>query len=439
MAFIDARSRECTVSQLDLFKVPGTQTAVEASIYSECQPVNTISENTPIEFNLVGTGDEYIDINSTILFLRAQLLKGDGDPIDDTDQVGPVNLFMHSLFSQVDIKLNETLISDTNNTYPYRAYLETLLSYGGATKGSQLSSSIYYKDVAGHMDERNPLLANGRNTGLRARHALFNDGRVVDMAGRIHSDIFFQSKYLPNEVNVRIRLIRNRENFCLMASENNAEFKIKIHDCKLLIRKVRINPSTALGLEAVWKRNTAKFPLRRVMCKTVNIAAGQRDFHKQAVFAGPMPSRLVIAFVDNDALNGSFAKNPFNFKNYSLTTLQVDKDGQKSNVRPIETNFEARNYIQAYQSLFWGTNKMFCDEDLDIKREDFPDGYAIYAFDLTNDLNPNDDNFSLLKNGCINIHGRFGVALPNSINLVILGELESILEIDNLRNVRLTP
>jgi len=54
-----------------------------------------------------------------------------------------VNLFLHSLFSQVDISLNGTLITASTSTYPYRAMLETLLSYGEDAKTSQLTSALY--------------------------------------------------------------------------------------------------------------------------------------------------------------------------------------------------------------------------------------------------------------------------------------------------------
>ena len=42
----------------------------------------------------------------------------------------PVNVLLHSMFSQEDVSLNGTLISSSTNTYPYRSMLETLLSYG---------------------------------------------------------------------------------------------------------------------------------------------------------------------------------------------------------------------------------------------------------------------------------------------------------------------
>jgi hypothetical protein len=68
--------------------------------------------------------------------------------------------YLHSLFSQVDVLLNGTLITSSINTYAYRAYIETLLSYGTDAKSSQLTSALFYKDEAGKMDKPNPLAAN---------------------------------------------------------------------------------------------------------------------------------------------------------------------------------------------------------------------------------------------------------------------------------------
>src|ERR1044071_404456 len=48
----------------------------------------------------------------------------------------------------------------------------------------------------------------------------------------------------------------------------------------------------------------------------------------------PLPTRLVLGCVDNDALNGSYEKNPFNFKHFNLSPLKVYLDGQQQTVRP---------------------------------------------------------------------------------------------------------
>jgi hypothetical protein len=39
------------------------------------------------------------------------------------------------------------------------------------------------------------------------------------------------------------------------------------------------------------------------------------------MFQGGLPNRIVIGMVDADAFNGTYTKNPFNFKNYDITTM----------------------------------------------------------------------------------------------------------------------
>jgi len=83
-----------------------------------------------------------------MLYVKVKISKPDNTSLDAFAQAGPTNLFLHSLFSQVDISLNSTLIPSLTNTYPYRAMLKTLLSYDEDAKKSQLISAMYYKDTA---------------------------------------------------------------------------------------------------------------------------------------------------------------------------------------------------------------------------------------------------------------------------------------------------
>ena len=101
------------------------------------KPVSSLSDEAPIDFVVPGHGDEYIDLAHTMLSIKVKIL-----PVSDahTEEVGPVNNFMHSLFSQIDINFNQKPISPPNNAYPYRAYIESLLNYGPDAKESHLST-----------------------------------------------------------------------------------------------------------------------------------------------------------------------------------------------------------------------------------------------------------------------------------------------------------
>lgn len=434
MAFIHPQSCECTKSELDLFVVPPTQTSIESGNYVEYNPIATISQGTPIEFSITGAGQDYLDLASSQLYVKAQIIKANNDAIDNNDHVGPTNLFLHSLFSEVDITLNDTLVTSSNNTYSYRSYLETLLSYGDAAKTSQLTSALYYKDVAGHMENANPNDDAAQNTGFKKRSVLTNEGRVVDMLGCIHSDLFFQDRLLPNDVNIKVRLVRNKDAFCLMSSVQAAAFKVRILECKLYVRKVKLSPSVFLAHAKALEVGNVKLPIRRAVCKTFTIPAGNLDASQESLFSGQLPTRIVIGCVDNDAFNGLYGKNPFNFKHMNLSQLKVYLDGQQHSVKPLEMNFATHQYINAYATLFTGTRKWKSDEGNLISREDFASGYALYAFDLTADQ-CDGDHFNLVKQGNVRLDMKFAQALGNTINVIVFAEFENILEIDRSRNV----
>ena len=186
------------------------------SIWVEFNPISSLADGVPIEFVVGGSGQDYIDLANTQLYVRVEIVQENNQAIDNAQHVAPVNLLLHSLFSEVDVKLNDTLISSTNNTYAYRAYLETPLTYGPEAKNSQLTAALYYKDEATKMDNADPHAVTA-NSGLKKRYRFFDAGGVIDMIGCIHSDLFFQEKYLPSDVGIRLRLVRNKNAFCLMA------------------------------------------------------------------------------------------------------------------------------------------------------------------------------------------------------------------------------
>ena len=157
MALVHHDTIECTKSELDLFTVPTTQTSIIKGQWIEYHPLSNITDSGPIEFNVSGSGEEYLDLARTQLYVKAKITKPNGAALDPNTQVGPVNLFLHSLFSQVDVSLNERLISLWTNIYPCCAMIETLLNYGEDAKTSQLSMAMFYKDTPGKMDIVNPV------------------------------------------------------------------------------------------------------------------------------------------------------------------------------------------------------------------------------------------------------------------------------------------
>ena len=210
MAFVHRQSCEGVKSELDIFAVPPTQTSIEDGRWVEHQPLTSLDSGGPIEFVIPETGDAYLDLANTYLLIRAKVVRGVGTDLAADTPVAPVNNWLHSLFSQVDVYLNDTLVTPSSNTYPFRAYVDTVLSYGAEAKNTQLSSQLWYKDTAGHMDATT---VDGGNTGLIERQRHIAESRIVEMMGRLHVDLFLQDRFLLNGVSVKIRLVRSNDAF----------------------------------------------------------------------------------------------------------------------------------------------------------------------------------------------------------------------------------
>ena len=112
-------SEDCNKSELNLFSVPPTQVTVEKSKFIDYYLVSTLSEDsTPIEFLIPGNGEDYlVDPSRIQLYIKAKIRAADGDDIVEDAQVGPDNLFLQSLFSQVNVSLNDKLITPSATTY----------------------------------------------------------------------------------------------------------------------------------------------------------------------------------------------------------------------------------------------------------------------------------------------------------------------------------
>ena len=82
MAFVHHESQECTKSELDLFSIPATQTSITKGQWIEYHPLSNITDSGPIEFNVSGSGEEYLDLAKTQLFVKAKITKANGTALD---------------------------------------------------------------------------------------------------------------------------------------------------------------------------------------------------------------------------------------------------------------------------------------------------------------------------------------------------------------------
>ena len=424
-------SCECSKSELELFTVPPTNISMEKGIYHEGLPIASLTPGNPIEFNITSS-EEYIDVGRTVLYVKAKIVKQDKSNIAAEAKIGPVNLWLHSLFSQVDVKLNGKLITPSVNTYPYRAYLETLLSYCSDAKESQLTSELWYRDVD-NMNVIDPHDTDIKNKGFQTRGALTAESKSVEMIGRLHCDIFQQDRYLLNGMDLNVKLIPSSEKFHLMG--DGTAWTTVIEEACLYVRKVKLNPAIPVNHNKLLSQGKfAKYPIRRGVVTTFTIPRNNLSMNKDNVIMGQLPRRIVLGLVDNASFNGSMTRNPYEFKHYNVNFLSLYVDGVQVPSKPLTPSFADEQYLRSYITLFEGTGMLHDNRGHGISREDFKEGFALYAFDLTPDM-AEGSHVDPIKHGTIRLDIHFKEALRETVNVVLYSEYDNLIQIDRARNI----
>ena len=121
---------------------------------------------------------------------------------------------LHSIFNQIDVFLNQKLVSPPNNAYPYRAYIESLLNYSPIEKESHLTAGLWYDDTAGLFEAQPQVRGELANKGALNRQHFTLNGKIFVMIGHLHCDVFNQEYGLAPVSRHHIdRLRRNYASF----------------------------------------------------------------------------------------------------------------------------------------------------------------------------------------------------------------------------------
>ena len=432
MSYVHPFSKRCDKSEIDLFGVPPTQQSLERGRWIDYAPLSS-AENTdsPINFLVTGT-DEYIDLSKTILTVTGKIVKDNESVLDGANQtnVAPVNNFLHSLFKQVDVYLNGKQVTPAMGTYAYRAYIETLLNYDVSANESQFSSALYYKDTATQMDEAGSLPSSqtinyknvsGQNASLKnyipgtgnqgfaKRSKFIQNSKQFVLSGPIFADIFMTDRLLLNMMDLRVVLNRSAPGFCLIDTTGEGtnakpylvKPKVQLSHVELKIRKVKLDQAVSDGIERMLKQTPALYPIRRVECKILTVPANLPTTRQDNIFSGLIPKTFVVGFVTASAAGGVYHKNPYNFAHFGVTSLSLTANGEEIPFKQLTLKYPKKangeidttagedddlDFDEAYNTLFSGTGKIYSNAGLDIDRDDYPGGYALYAFDLSPDV-----------------------------------------------------
>jgi hypothetical protein len=391
-------------------------TSIERSEDIFLLPVSGQLAESSIEFCIVGETSAYIDLGRTYLSMLLKVTKADGLAIEK--DVKLIEMYPHAMFSQLDVWLNGTQVTQTTGTYGYRAFLTSLLSYSEEVKNEQMDALSGFKGAT---------LTPTKNQ--------------IDVYTPLYIDLAHQNKLILNSVEIKIRLTRNNDSFPLLRTDASDAEKYKIQILKIGLFVAKIIPSADILIlhSKLLSAQNAHYSIERTVVRAFSIAAGIQQLAQPNIFLGLLPSILILGMVAGASFHGSTEKNPFRFSHYDLTSIHLVVNGRQIPGTALMTDFTQKQCRRAYHQLLETVLRSSYDTiSLGISYDDFIDKYPLLAFSIQ-PLLAIASNECILPplEGTISAHLTFSKPLPETVSLVVLAQFPASIEIDAARSIYL--
>ena len=426
---IHGNSNIATLGICDLWEVPPTQISISKSSTILIQPDAPLSSGGPISFELRTTDDQYLRLDESYIHIKYTVRLGESGSnasLANWNKISRCQYFMHSMFKNVSLSINDTLVTQSSDTYPYRAWFECFFGFSEEAKLTHLPNAGWSSTTSGtndtgkYTDKLHPTLIENAGTE-EATH---------EMMGRLHLDMFMQGKALIPNSKIVIKLYPHEANFFLFrtpATPDTKEPSIKFNS---VVFEAHISKATPALLDSHSKplmSDNALYPINRIEVKTASIGTGLIDYNIPNLHVGVLPSRIFLALIENVAFNGSWDKDPFAFAPHNLTRLCGVVNGiDHYPSQPLEGQG-----IKEYMMVLKGLNQNSFNTNIKYTFSDFK-SKPIYCIPLDPDTTSGAGEIThvnLKRGGNLSIHLNFKAANTTPLTLVTWLEFENVLEI----------
>ena len=362
-----------------LFNDPPYNTAEDKISWVEYRPT-FISQGgySSIHFHIAGNATQYVDLSQSEMFVQLKIEKI-GAAFGDDDSALPIDQIFHTMWSSVDVSLNQVQVSTSGTNYMYKAAIENLLNYNKVTKEIQLSAIGMTPDTANFSSTKpgQGIPATGSNSGLVAHKELFGDDGHgnCEFTGPLLAEVCNQGQLILDNVDIDINLWPSKDEFQLILDPRTINCKLTIEEIYLNVCKVQVNKYCMSGHMAGLEISKGKYPLQKTVMLTKILPKGSFGETFEDIFQGLVPSKMVVGMVDAEAYSGNFQKNPLKFEPFDTESLGFYVNGEPTPKCPYRFNINNNQFLEGLQSLYRVTGKNWEDTDIGITRQMWKEGF----------------------------------------------------------------
>lgn len=428
------QENEVASKGLDLFDQMTKEISVKERSTHVIAP---ISYNTGYEkhyeFFLPSRVNKYLDLSKTRLYVRSRVLKASGEKLTEQDVVAICNMYSPALFKDLSVHINDHAVSGlTDENLHYKAYLQTLLSYGDDARHTHLASSQYYLDTPGAYDT-----IHDSNSGFARRRSICAKSQSIEGYFPLNSDLFSCERLFPPEHSLRVKLTRSSDNFTLIFNNKNDDgsegtsYKVHIEAIKLHTKYVDLQDQ----IHANITKALMKAPLILPFTKTEVILSAQKSgitsLDLQQHITGNVPKTLLVTFVNTEAAAGNIPeRNPFHFPHYKCSSMKCKFNSKAVPDEPYVMDLEKARCMREYRELFDNLGIMADNVGNALTFKRWKEGNFMLAFNENPDscyhhhIHPG-------VTGAVDIHMTWESVLEENISVMTVATYDTALVLSN--------
>ena len=289
-------------------------------------------------FDIKGN-DHHLCITDSELEVEVKMVGADGANLHNSIAADKQNFrrtvvetqLIHSFWSSVEVKINNTNIRSHVYHYGLKAYLDMLLSTSKQDQESLATTTLFEKEK--HFVINWPA---GNNAVYTTRPGQIKRMRKCGAAtstfilrDRIKHFLFEQKKTLLPRTDLQIELAKAKpEHYILSWADAAAAPQIKIVPIRLWVKYQKLLPEAQTRVDHVLNQFYTLIPLSpRIDLTYLTIGSGISTFKAQAVFHGTSPTQVILVMVDGRNFLGAYDRSLFNFHHFNLSEVWFTENG----------------------------------------------------------------------------------------------------------------
>ena len=447
-----ARSAGVRNPYLNMFKVPPTDLSMSSRRFVRINPFN-VGIN-PVTFQ-VDPQEDFIDLKESYFEVEFTAKKDNNTNLLAADVMGLVNNLAHSLFKQINVRLNGTLISPQTDTYHLKAFIETVLNHDRDDGKTILTPEGWYNDLDvpddGEADEYTANMLDPTHNDFRAlsdeKKALtlsrvqFLGGASVALRFRPYLEVFQLSKLLVPGVQLQIDMYFNDPSIWTMRWDGARTLRLQQGDVnvRLFLAQVRVTPSVYREIVDDMKGGKiAAYPTVRGEIRTFSHPNDNRHFECNNPFHNQIPNRLVVGLMEQASFNGDITKNPFTFKTFNVSTIKQLIRGEEYPYETLELQHDGTSKDQrGYYRFLQATGCLCRRKGNMVLKDNWGHGkrFTLFVFDNTANGCLDSPVLNPKQSGELRLVIDFGANPGVNLTILLYGEFENLMEINGNRIV----